>query len=158
MSLEHALGARSEAQIDIADDSGDATCRPVIARGTHRRNPADELGLAKRFEFLRSIGSVHRAGLLVQRRPDVVAAPNIGEKVGEQVGVARAVVQMMMRIDDWQTGFEDVLGVLGEPVIADRRLRRRHGGRSRRRLRQGGVRCQSCGAEEPGARGQERAT
>src|SRR6516165_593552 len=51
VSLEHALGARSEAQIDIADDSGDATCRPVIARGTHRRNSADELGLAKRFQF-----------------------------------------------------------------------------------------------------------
>src|SRR5262249_33521095 len=49
VSLEHALGAGSEAQIDIADDSGDATCRPVIARGTHRCNPADELGLAKRF-------------------------------------------------------------------------------------------------------------
>src|SRR5499427_9206690 len=117
VSLEDALGTRTEAQIDIADDSGDATCRPVIARGTHRCNPAGELGLAKRFQFLRPIASVHRAGLLVQRRPDVMAAPNISEKVREQVGVARAVVQMMMGIDDRQAGFEDVLGAPGEPVF-----------------------------------------
>src|SRR6516225_9480655 len=39
VSLEHALGARSEEQIDIADDSGDATCRPVIARALIAATP-----------------------------------------------------------------------------------------------------------------------
>src|SRR5258708_4494013 len=92
VSLEHALGARSEAQIDIADDSGDATCRPVIARGTHRRNPADELGLAKRFQFLRPIGSVHGADLLLQHRPELLARPNIFRKVDQEDGVATPVL------------------------------------------------------------------
>src|SRR5258708_6672044 len=92
VSLEHALGARTEAQIDIADDSGDATCRPVIARGTHRRNPADELGLAKRFQFLRPIGSVHGADLLLQHRPELLARPNIFRKVDQEDGVATPVL------------------------------------------------------------------
>src|SRR5258707_12100221 len=48
VSLEHALGSQSKAQIDIADDSGDATYRPVMVRGNHLRDPADELAFAKR--------------------------------------------------------------------------------------------------------------
>ncbi len=64
MAIEDALDARPKAQIDIADESCDAARRPVIARGTHRRNATDELGFAKRPELLRSFGAVHRAGLL----------------------------------------------------------------------------------------------
>src|SRR6516225_2226586 len=60
--------------LDLGAPSGAATPQ------TNSVSPSD-------FSFLRPIGSVHRAGLLVQRCPDVVAAPNIGEKVGEQVGV-----------------------------------------------------------------------
>jgi hypothetical protein len=150
--LQHALGARTEAQVDIADDPGDAARRPVCARGTHRRNAADELGLAERLEFLGPIGAVHRAGLLEQRCADVVAAADIGQKLREQVTITRPVPQMMMGIDDGQAGFEDLLGVPREPVSADRRLRRQ----PRRRLRPRAVRRQSCGADEACARGEER--
>jgi len=42
-----------------------------------------------------------------------VTTADIGEKLGEQVAIARALPQMMVGIDDRQAGFEDVLGWAG---------------------------------------------
>jgi hypothetical protein len=63
---------------------------------------------------------------------------------------------MMVRIDDRQLGLEDLLGALGEPVVAHRRLDRRHLRRRRRSLSERGVGRQRGGADQTGARGQHR--
>ena len=44
----------------------------------------------------------------------------------------------MMRIDDHQVGFEDLLGALGQPLLPHRGLHRRHLWRGGRHLRGGG--------------------
>ena len=85
---------------------------------------------------LRSVGAVHRAAFHVDRAADVVAALQVRQQLVEQIArrvaddvheavigrrqVAqdrrRPVPQMMMRIDDRQVGFEDVLrGIFGCP-------------------------------------------
>ena len=115
-------------QIDIADDAGDAARRAVFARGAHRRDAGDELGLAERFQLLRAVGAVHLAAFHEAGRDDVVAAAEIGQQILEQVAVARPVPQMMVRIDDRQIGFEDLLAALVEPI-------RPHGGVTARRNR-----------------------
>ncbi len=152
--LEDSLGARAEPQIDKADDAGDATRRPVFARGAHRRDAADELGLAERFELLGPVGAVHLAGLLVAGGADVVTAADIGQQLREQIAIARAVPEMMVRIDNRQIGLDDLFVALVEPVLSDRRLDRQHRGR-RGPLRQRGPRGHDGGPDQPGATRQQ---
>ena len=122
MLLEDALGPAADAQIDIADDPGDATRLAVFPRRAHRRDAVDEFGLAERFLLLRPVGAVHLAAFLEAGRDDVVAAADVFEQVLEQVAVAGPVPQMMVRIDDRQIGLEDLLAALVEPVRPDRRM------------------------------------
>jgi len=64
---------------------------------------------------------------------------------------------MMMRIDDHEAGFEDLLGALGQPLLPHRCLHRRHLRRSGRRLRlRGGGRYRRR-TSQPGNGGQQRA-
>src|SRR6266446_1484110 len=120
--LENALGAAADPQVDIADDPGNAPCRPVFARCAHRRNTVDEFGLAKGFKFQRLLGAIHLAAFLEAGRDDVVAAADIGEQILEQVAVARPVPHVMVRIDNRQIGIEDLFAALVEPVLPDRRV------------------------------------
>ena len=65
----------------------------------------------------------------------------------------------MMRIDDHEAGFEDLLGALGQPLLPYRCLHRRHLRRGDRRLRlylRGGGRYRRR-TSQPGAGGQQRA-
>src|SRR5262249_8395584 len=70
------------------------------------------LDFADRAHLHRPIGAIHRAALLEDSANDVVAGIEIGEQFGQQIGPAAAVPQMMMRIDDWQGRFEDLLFLL----------------------------------------------
>src|SRR5690348_11143192 len=79
--LEDAFGARADAQIDIADDAGATTCRPVFARRAHRRDAVDKFGLAERLLLLRPVGPVHLPAFLEAGRDDVVPAADIFEQI-----------------------------------------------------------------------------
>src|SRR5207244_9702707 len=117
--LEDSLGAAADPEIDIADDPGDATRRPIFAGCAHRRDAVDELGLAKGFQFLRPLGAVHLAAFLKAGRDDVVAAADIVEQILEQVAVAWPVPHVMVRIGDRQLGLDDLFTALVEPVRPD---------------------------------------
>src|SRR6516225_5157465 len=84
MLFEHALGARADPQIDIADDAGTAARGPVFARCAHRRDAVDEFGLAERLLLLRPVGPVHLPAFLEAGRDDVVPAADILEQILEQ--------------------------------------------------------------------------
>jgi hypothetical protein len=93
-----------------------------------------------------------------------VAAGEIGQQLGEHVAIARRIPQMVVRIDDRQTGFEDLFRPLGQPVRPDRRLHgwhlRRRRGRLSRALgvrRHGGRRGSRC-ARQSCAGGKQHAS
>src|SRR6266567_5272091 len=86
--FEDALGAAADAEINIADDPGAGVRRAVFAAFAHRRNPGDELRLAERAQFRRSLGAVHLPAFEENRRADVVPAVQVLHQIVEQVAVA----------------------------------------------------------------------
>jgi transposase len=94
-----------------------------------------ELGLTDRAEFIGPIGAIHCDALDEDGRDDVIAAVHICKQVIEEIARAEAwsVPQVVMRIDDRQIGFEDLLIPAVEPVLA-------HGQNHARRARFGGAR------------------
>src|SRR5262249_4874209 len=71
------------------------------------------------------VGAVHRATFDKDALRDVVTADGIGEQLVEQVSVAGAIPQMMVRIDDLEGRLQDFLFPLRPPCrIAVSRPRR----------------------------------
>ncbi len=54
MRLQHRTHARSKPQVGVPDDAGADLRLAIAARGAHRRDPVDELGLADRLHLLRA--------------------------------------------------------------------------------------------------------
>src|SRR5215472_12288348 len=100
MLFEDALGAATDAEVDIADDPGAGACRAVFAALAHRRHTGDKRRLAERAQFGRPLGAVHLAAFEKHRGADIVAAAEILDQVVQQIAVPRAVPQMVMRVDD----------------------------------------------------------
>src|SRR5205085_10385011 len=89
---------------------------------------AHELRLAERAKFRRPLGAVHLAAFEEDRGADVMTAVQILQEIVEQIAVARAVPQVMVRVDDWPVGLERRLLRRGEPVLADRQMAGSGGG------------------------------
>ena len=51
-----------------------------------------------------------------------MAGPGVGSVLGHQVLPARSVIEVMVRVDDRQTGFEDILSMALQPRFADRQV------------------------------------
>ena len=108
LGLQHARDPVTQSQIGMTDDAAAKPRWPVMAAGTHRRRPVDELGLADWLHFDRAVGAVHRAALDKNGLGDVVAAAGVGEQLVDEKPVAGAVPEMMVRIDDLQPRFDDL--------------------------------------------------
>ena len=122
VGLQHRLDPAAQRQVGMADDAGAMPGLAVDAAGAHGGDAVDELGLADRLQLLRPCGAVHRAGLHIDRRDDVVAAVGVGQQLVEQVAPAGPVPQMVVRIDDRQVGLEDRLLAAVEPLLADGKI------------------------------------
>ncbi len=70
--LEHGLDARTEREVRIADDAGDARLAVVAAR-RHRADAVDELYLADRLHLLRAVGFMEGVRLDEDGRQHIVA-------------------------------------------------------------------------------------
>src|SRR5215831_1127776 len=128
MLLDHVFGAGADFQIHIADNASAAACWPVLAGGAHPGDICSEFGFTERAQFLRAFGAIHRATFLEQRRANVMTADDVTKKILQEIAIAWPVPQMMMRIDDWQVGVDDVFVMFIEPVLPDRCLDRGSGG------------------------------
>ncbi len=130
---QHRLDAAAEHQVRMANDARAGADVAVDAARRHGGDAVDELDLADRLHLVRPVGAQHRARLHEHGGDDVVAAVGIGEQVVEQIAPARAIPQMMVRIDDRQIGLEDRLGAARKPVVADVKIVRsfRRAGRLR---------------------------
>ena len=115
LGLQHARDPLTQSQIGMTDDTAAKPRWPVLAAGTHRRRPVDELGLADGLHFDRAVGAVHRAALDKNGLGDLVAAAGVGEQFANQKTVPGAVPQMMVGIDDLQPRFDDLLLPQREP-------------------------------------------
>jgi hypothetical protein len=155
MPLHHSLGAVTEPQIDKRDDPGNAACRSINARAAHGRGAANELGLASGA----SARHIERVCSNIVAR--MLWPTDIRQQLWHQIAITGAVPKMMVRIDNRQIRFEDRLGMLGQPIRSDRRLRHNHERRAgwhrlhnrllHRRLRQGRGRCDGGAANQPSA-------
>ena len=88
-SFQYFTRAVAEQKIDMADDAGADRSRTVSAARAHRRDAIDEFNLADRPERFRACGAVHRAGLDIDGRDDVVAGGDVAGNVLDQVDAAR---------------------------------------------------------------------
>ena len=96
------------------DDAGGHARVAVAAAGAHGRDAVDELGLAHRAQRLGAVGAVHRRAFDEHRAAHVVARAvgiglaGVGEQLVEQVAVAVAVPQVVVRVADRQGRVDDV--------------------------------------------------
>src|SRR5262249_41202893 len=114
--LEHGLGAFAEQEVDVADDAGADSGRTRAAPRAHRPDTLGGFNLPHRNKGPRSSDAVHRAGLDIDGRNDVVTGSNVGGDLLDQIALAVAIPQMMMRIDDFAVGIENFLFAQGEPM------------------------------------------
>ena len=134
MRLQHRLDPVALGQVGVTDDAGGHARLAVAAAVAHRGDAGDELGLAHRPHLARAAGAIHRVALQEHAADNVVAGGAIVEELVQQVARgghlpriagarhARAVPQVMVRIDDRQLGVEDLLRRrLGEPFRPRRR-------------------------------------
>ena len=109
----------AEAQVGEGDDAGGHARVAVTAAGAHRGDAVDELGLAHRAQGLRAVGAIHRRTFDEHRAAHVVACAmgiglaGIGQQLVEQVAVAVAVPQVVVRVADRQIGVDDLFGGFG---------------------------------------------
>ena len=124
LGLEHPLHRRPERQVGIADDAGADLGPSVCPGGAHRRHAVGELDLADRPELSWTRGAVHREPFEIDGRGDVVSRSNVGEQLGQQVAAGLGPLdQMMMGVDDRQTGLDDLFASAVEPVLANCKVR-----------------------------------
>jgi hypothetical protein len=115
LSLQHARNSVAEPQVGVPDDAAAQTRRPVLTAGAHRPRPIDEFGLAEGLHLGRAVGAIHRAAFDKNGLGDVVAAARVGEQFAEEKPVPGAIPQMMVGIDDFQPGLDDLLLPQREP-------------------------------------------
>ena len=118
MRLEHGVDAGAQTQFGETDDAGADARRAIAAARAHGGDAVDEFGLAHRREVWIAVGAIHGAALDEYRAADGVTRTDVGQIVFEQIARA-AIPEMMVRIDDRQVGFEDVLAPLREPFLVD---------------------------------------
>ena len=117
--FQHRVHVIDATEVAVADDAiAGADARGLGARG----DAGDEFGLADRTQFLGAAIAIGEAALNEHGGPHVVSRPEIGAQFIEQVAPV-AFPQVMMRIDDRQRGFDDVLAQLGKPRLVDVRVR-----------------------------------
>jgi hypothetical protein len=112
----------------MPDDPSANTAVSVLTARAHRRRAIQKLRLAQRAHFHRAIASIHRPGLHRNGRANVMTRLDILQQVEQKIAVSRTIPQMMMRIDNRQLGFEDVLAMQGKPLWTNRQMRRRRCG------------------------------
>ena len=116
--FQHGPRRLAQQEIDVADDAGADRGRTVAAACAHRSRAIGEFNFAHGAQGLRSAGAVHRAGLDIDGRDDVVAGGDVGGDILDQIALAAAIPEMMMRVDDRARGIDDLFRALGEPVLA----------------------------------------
>src|SRR5438067_1287560 len=104
--LKHGARGLAEQQIGVADDAGADRGETVAAARAHRRRAIGEFNFAKGAQRFRPAGSIHRAGLDIDGCDHIVSGPNVGGQLFDQITLATAIPQMMMRIDDRPRGIE----------------------------------------------------
>ena len=108
----------AQQQIGVADDAGADRGGTVAAAGAHRGDAIGEFNLADRPQRFRPAGAIHCAAIDIDGGDDVVAGCDVGGELLDQIALAAAIPQMMMRIDDRAVGIDDVLSSQRQPVFA----------------------------------------
>ena len=116
LRLEHRGHTVTQPQVGRADDAGCHSGLAIPATGALGRNALHELGLADHSELFRTVGPIHRGALDKDGLAHAVL-PGVLEQVLEEVTVARAVPQVVVRVDDRQLRFEGRLVGQGQPVL-----------------------------------------
>ena len=90
----------------------------MYAAGGHRRHTIGEFHFAHTLHFQRTAVAIIRAAFHIHRGLDVVPGFGVGHEVVDQVAVAGAHPQVVVRVDDGQRRIDDVFAVLRAPLGA----------------------------------------
>ena len=105
--FENGAYARPQGQVGVTDDTSANMNRPLMAADFCRGNTVSEFSLADRGEGRIARRAVaHPCALHIDGGADVVPGAHIRDQIVEQVARRRAVVKMVVGIDDRQIGFE----------------------------------------------------
>src|SRR5260370_41502105 len=105
--FEYSARAVAEQEISVADDTRADYGRTVAAARAHRRGAVREFNLANGAQRFRPAGAIHRAGLDIDGRNNIVAGGDVGGHFLDQIGLAAAIPRMMMGIDDRTRWIDD---------------------------------------------------
>src|SRR5206468_8696961 len=92
--------------------------RTIAAAGAHRSDAIGELDFADGPERLRSVSAIHRAAIDIDGRNDVVAGRDVFSHLLDQIALAAAIPQMVMRVDNRSRWIENFLLPQCQPVFA----------------------------------------
>ena len=118
LGFEHAARAFAQQQIDVADNAGADRGGTVAAARAHSRGPIGEFNLPDGSQRFGPAGTVHGAGLDIDGRNDVVAGGDVLRHLLDQIALAAAIPQMVMRIDDRTRRIDDFFLPHCQPVFA----------------------------------------
>ena len=124
LRLEHRRHAVTEEQVGRPHDPGRHPGLTVLAARAHGGDALHELRLAHDTELFRTVRPIHRGALDEDGLTDVVRV-RVLEQLIQQVAVARAIPQMVVRVDDGQLRLQHGLVGQRQPVGARTARRRR---------------------------------
>ena len=154
LRLEHRCHAVTEEQVRRPHDAGRHPGLTVLAARAHGGDALHELRLAHDTELFRTVRPIHRGALDEHGLTDVVRV-RVLKQLLQQVAVARAIPQMVVRVDDGQLRLQHCLVGQRQPVGARTARRRRPLGLGARAHRAGQTsRCRR-GPEGPRRRSTE---
>jgi len=114
------LDTAAQHHIRVSNNAGGDPGFAKDATAAHSRDAIGELNLADRPHFLGAPIAIHRTRFHVYRGNNIVTAAGVQQQVIEQIAPSRALPQMMVRIDNRQSRFENRLLAPVEPLSANR--------------------------------------
>src|SRR5258706_952740 len=102
----------------MADDTGADRGGTIATARAHRRGAVSEFDLAHRAQRFWPAGAIHRPCLDIDGRNDAVAGRYVFSHRLDQIALAAAIPQMMMRIDDRARWIDDFFFPQCQPVFA----------------------------------------
>ena len=113
MGFQHFLDLVAKGQVGRTDDAG-ARAGGGFAPFGFARDAGDEFGFADTAQRFRPAGAITVAALDEYGGGDAMAGIRIAQQLIEQIPAA-AFPEVVMRIDDGEIGFEDLLAILRKP-------------------------------------------
>ena len=118
LGVEHGGRGVAEEEVGHGDDALGDAARAVFATGALGGDALDELSLADVAHLAGAVGAVHCAALDEDGGDDVMSGVDVSHDFVEEVAVAGAFPEVVVRVADGKTGVDGLLDDAGQPGVS----------------------------------------